>query len=177
MRRYAVLALVLPALAAAGCGSSKKAAGPLDEGLRYLPANAPFAAAIDTNVGDDQYRAVGKIAGRFPGAGQLGQRLKGQFERSGKLNFDRDVKPLLGNPFVVGAVNPSTFGRGGASNEFVGAIDAKNSDKLKAIVGKSGAQQQGEEEGATLYKDKQGQTFAVNGHVLVVAGSRKLLAF
>src|SRR3954470_15001496 len=90
MRRLAVLALVLPALAAAGCGGGgKDSSGPLDEGLRYLPADAPFAVSIDTDVNSGQYQAVGQIAGRFPfGGGELRQRLERLFER-GNVSFDQ----------------------------------------------------------------------------------------
>src|SRR5215211_7837832 len=100
MRRLAVLALVLPALAGAGCGGGKDSSGPLDEGLRYLPADAPFAVAIDTDVNGDQYRAANEIAEKFPFAGQAREELKKLFERGDEVDFDRDVKPLLGNPFV-----------------------------------------------------------------------------
>src|SRR5947208_8661596 len=103
MRRLAVLALVAPVLAAAGCGGSKGASGPLDEGLRYLPANAPFAVAIDTDLGDGQYKSARQIAHKFALSGQFEQGLKRLFEAGGRVSFDRDVKPLLGNPFVVGA--------------------------------------------------------------------------
>src|SRR4051812_13624953 len=104
MRRLAVLALVLPALAAAGCGGGKDSSGPLDAGLRYLPADAPFAVSIDTDAEGGQYKAVGKIAGKFPfGGAELRQRLERLFQR-GDVNFEQDVKPVLGNPFVVGAV-------------------------------------------------------------------------
>src|SRR4051812_20743147 len=102
MRRFALLALLLPVLAAAGCGSDKGASGPLDKSLRYVPADAPFAVAIDTDLNGGQYRAAGEIADRFPFAGTAEEELKKMFERGGNVDFDRDVRPLLGNPFVVG---------------------------------------------------------------------------
>jgi Protein of unknown function (DUF3352) len=173
MRRFAVLALVLPILAAAGCGSDKSSSGPLDEGLRYLPADSPFALAIDTDLNSGQYRAAGKIADKFAFGGAAEDELKKLFERGGDVDFDRDVKPLLGNPFVVGAVDAKSFS--GESDAFVGAIQTKDGDKLKDLVDKSGADEKGEKEGAKLYEDKSGDTFAVKDDVLVVAGSTKLL--
>src|SRR4051812_36687308 len=171
MRRLALLALLLPLIAAVGCGSDKGTSGPLDSGLRYLPANAPFAVAIDTNLNGGQYRAAGKIADRFPLAGTAEDQLKKLFERGGNVDFDRDVKPLLGNPFVVGAVDPRHF----EGDAYVGAIEAKDGDKLNDLVKKSGADEKGEKSGAKVYEDKSGNSYAVEDDVLVVAGSRKLL--
>src|SRR5215208_32907 len=171
MRRLALLALLVPLLAVCGCGDDNGSSGPLDEGLSYLPADAPFAVAIETDLKSDQYRKAGKIADRFPFAGQAEQELKQMFERGGDVDFDRDVKPLLGNPFVVGAVDPRHF----EGESFVGAIQVKDGDKLKDLVDKAGASEKGEKEGAKLYADKTGDTYAVKDDVLVVAGSRKLL--
>ena len=175
MRRIAVLALLAPVLAAAGCGGSKGASGPLDEGLRYLPADAPFAVAIDTKVSDGQYKAADDVARKFGSSGLVEQELKQLFKGGGRVDFDRDVKPLLGNPFVVGAPDPATFGRSGEPNSFVGAIETKDGGKLNDLVKKDGAKQKGEQSGAKVYEDSTGNTFAVKGDVLVVAGSRKLL--
>ena len=175
MRRLAVLALVLPALAGAGCGGGKDSSGPLDEGLRYLPADAPFAVSIDTDVDGGQYKAAGTIAGKFPfGRAELRRRLEGLFQR-GDVDFEEDVKPLLGNPFVVGAVSARSFSRRGESNDFVGAIKTKDGDKLDELVKKDKADQKGEKNGAKLYEDSGGDSFAVKDDVLIVAGSRRLL--
>ncbi len=171
MRRLALLALLLPVIAASGCGSDKGASGPLDEGLRYLPANAPFAVAIDTDVNGGQYRAAGKIADRFPLAGTAEEELKKLFERGGDVDFDRDVKPLLGNPFVVGAPDSRSFD----GDAYVGAIKVKDGGKLDDLVKKAGADQKGEKSGAKVYEDKSGNSYAVEDDVLVVAASRKLL--
>lgn len=173
MRRLAVLALVVPALAAAGCGDDKGSSGPLDEALRYLPANTAFAAAIDTYVRDGQYRAAGKISDKFALGDQAERELKRLFERGGDVDFDRDVKPLLGNPFVIGATDAASFSS--ESDSFVAAIQLKDGGKLKGLAEKSGAEEKGEKEGAKLYEDGTGDTYAVKGAVLVVAGSRKLL--
>src|SRR4051794_37008985 len=139
VRRLALLALLLPAIAASGCGSDKGSSGPLDEGLRYLPAKAPFAVAIDTDVNGGQYRSAGRIADRFPFAGTAVDQLKKMFESGGDVDFDRDVKPLLGNPFVVGAVDPRHF----EGDAYVGAIKVKDGGKLDNLVGKAGADQKG----------------------------------
>src|SRR4051794_3501242 len=124
VRRLALLALLLPAIAASGCGGDKGPSGPLDEGLHYLPANAPFAVAIDTEVNGGQYRTAGRIAERFPFASAAENALKKLFER-GDVDFDRDGKPVLGNPFVVGGGGP----RGADGGALVRAVQGKGGGK------------------------------------------------
>jgi Protein of unknown function (DUF3352) len=169
MRRLAVLALVVPLLAA-GCGGSDDASGPLDEGLRHLPRDTPFAVAIETDLEGRQYRAAQALANRFPFADQAEDALKDMFERGG-VDFDRDVKPLLGNPFVVGAGDAKRFD----SESYVGVLEVEDGDKLNDLVERTKADEKGEKEGAKLYEDSSGGVFAIEDDVLVVAGTRKLL--
>ena len=174
MKRFASLLALLGAAAAAGCGGDK-AVSPLDEGLSYLPKNAPFALAIDTNTSGEQYKSLGKILRRFPFGGQVRESLQRQLEENGRVSFQRDVKPLLGNQFVVGGVNPRSVTDGRQDDEFVGALQVKDKGKLESLVKKQGAKEDGDRGGAKLYRDKDGDPFAIKDDVLVVAGSRKLL--
>src|SRR5918992_5476906 len=97
-RRMRILASALTALccivAVAGCGA-EEAGGPLDEALRYLPADAPFAVAIDTDLEDDQYRSLDRIVKRFPFGEQAIGQLEESIEDDEGVDFERDVKPLL----------------------------------------------------------------------------------
>jgi hypothetical protein len=175
MKRLASL-LALSALAASGCGGGgSDASSPLDEGLRYLPKNAPFAVAIDTKSDGSQYKSLGKILAKFPFGGQVRQSLQQQLEGRGGVSYDKDLKPILGNPFVVGGIDAKSVTDNKRDNEFVGAIKAKDKDKLDAIVKKQGAKEDGEKSGAKLYKSKDGSPFAVKDDVLVVAGSKAQL--
>ena len=92
------------------------------------------------------------------------------FERDGQVDFERDVKPLLGNPFVVGAADAKNFDGDG----YVGAIQVEDEGKLGDLVDKAGGDEKGRRS-AKLYEDSSGDTYAVQDDVLVVAGSRKLL--
>ena len=58
--------------------------------------------------------------------------------------------------------------------EAVGAIKAKDGGKLEELV-KKDAKEDGEKNGAKLYKDNDGDTFAVKDDVLIVGGDRKAL--
>lgn len=173
MRRLALVTALAAALIS-GCGGGGSA-GPLEEGLSYLPKDTPFAVAIDTNTSGSQYRALGDLVQKFPFGDQLRQSLRRQLEEGGEVTFDRDLKPLLGNPFVVGGINPRAVTDGRPDDEFVGALKVKDKDKLEATVERQGAREDGEASGAKLYKARDGDSFAIKDDVLVVAGSKRLL--
>jgi uncharacterized protein DUF3352 len=175
MRRLLAILIVLPALVV-GCGGGGGNAGsPLDEALGYLPGNAPFVVAVDTNLQGDQYKALSKLSGKFPFGAQIQQLLKRSVEQGG-TSFDKDLKPLLGNPFVVGATDARSFVGSGETQGFVGAIQAKDGSKLKDLVERQKPKQVGEQDGAKIYEDSSsGDQFAIKDDVLVVAGNKQEL--
>jgi hypothetical protein len=172
VRRLLVLLLALPVLAASGCGDDDSSSA-LDDSLRYLPEDSPFAVAIDTDVEGDQYKALGRLVDKFPFGDQVIGSLERRLAGSG-VDFDDDVKPLLGNPFVVGALDARSFAADDGDRKFVAAIKTKDGDKLTELVEK-GTEERGEKNGAKLYEDDDGDTFAVEDDVLVVASSRQEL--
>src|SRR5918999_921531 len=109
-RLASALALALCVGALVGCGE-EQAAGPLDEALGYLPAEAPFAVAMDTDLSGDQYRALNRIAEKLPLGDQAKDALRESLEDEEGVDFERDIRPLLGNPFVVGGVDPRNVGK------------------------------------------------------------------
>jgi hypothetical protein len=173
------------AIAASGCGGdSDSGAGPLDNALGYLPEDAPLVITIDTDVEGSQFKNVQKIADKFPFADQLSGQLKQRLE-SGDVSYENDVKPLLGNEFVVGATDVNSIVNRGSSggldggedsddDEFVGAVQVKDSGKLEDLI-KNEGEEKGEESGAKIYEDDDGDAFAIEDDVLVVADSRNRL--
>ena len=178
MRKLSLLTLVIGALAIAGCGGSSSAddaSSPLDNALRYLPADAPFAVAIDTDTDGEQFRNAGDLADKFPFGDQVEKQLADLVEdRTGELE---DLQQALGNEFVVGSTDAKSFldTPSGEDTAFVGAIQAKSEDALDTLIEGDKAEEDGEAEGAKLYKDDSGDSFAIDGDVLVVAGSKREL--
>jgi hypothetical protein len=173
MRR--LLAILLPALVllVAGCGGGDDSGSALDSALAYLPKDASFAAAIDTDVEGGQYKALRALLDKFPFGDQIEGSLLQQFERSsGGVRLDEDVKPVAGNPLVVGAAEPQAVT--GDSNAYVVAMKAKDEGALGDLIDKLKLRKAGEASGATLYQD--GDTLlAVEGDMVVSAGDESVL--
>ncbi|MCA1678131.1 MAG: DUF3352 domain-containing protein, partial [Actinobacteria bacterium] len=169
-------AICASVLAIAGCGGDggEEAASPLDNALGYLGEDAVFAVSIDTDIKGDQHEAIGQIVRKFPFRNAVTEGVKEAVEEEGG-DF-KDIEPLLGNEFVVGTTQVgSLVGTTSDPDDFVGAIQAKSGDKLEEAVKREKAQEDGEKNGAKIYKDDDGDSFAVEEDVLIVASSRKLL--
>jgi hypothetical protein len=170
---FACLAVV--AVAASGCGGSSSGSGGLGDVLSYIPADTPFAVELDTDLEGDQYKSLDAILNRFPGADTIKSLLKAQLAKGiGGADFDKDIKPLLGNPAVISATDVGSFLSDSSQAGFVAALQVDDKDALNSLIEKTKPQKRGEVSGATVYQD--GNTyFAVNDDVVVLAGSRDLL--
>jgi hypothetical protein len=175
LRLLAALVVCAAALAAAGCGSDSGSSSGLGGVLSYVPKDTPFAVSIETNLDGEQYKSLDAILNRFPGADTIKSLLKAQLTMGQEgVDFDKDIKPLLGNPAVISASDIGSFLSDSASSGFVAALQVKDKDALDSLVEKTGAKKQGEVAGATVYQD-QDTSFAVKDDVVVLAGSRELL--
>jgi hypothetical protein len=175
LRLLAALFACLAVLAVAGCGGDDSSSSGLGSVLSYVPKDTPFAVSIDTDLGDEQYKSLDAILNRFPGADTIKALLKAQLTMGQEgVDFDKDIKPLLGNPAVISASNVSSFLDRSSDSDFVAALQVKDKDALDSLVEKTGAKKQGEVAGATVYQDED-TSFAVNDDVVVLAGSREVL--
>src|ERR671916_172000 len=176
MRLLAFMASILVcALLAAGCNGDESSGGALESSLAYVPPDTPFAVAIDTDVEGDQYQALDEVLGRFPNGDALGRMLQDQIEQGADgVSYEDDVRPLLGNPFVVSATDPASFVSDSDEEDFVAAIQVDDTDALDSLMEKTEAREDGEVAGATVYQDD-GTAFAVEDDMVVFAASRDLL--
>lgn len=174
-----LLCLALVPLVAAGCGDgsgASKASSPLDEGLSYMPKDAPLVISLETDLNGTQYQNLNGLLNKFPLAGQIKNGIVQLLESgSTRVDFNSDIKPLLGNEFVIGVTDVRTLQKD--DSDFVGAIQVKDKSKLRDVLKKTGAKEQGDKSGAKLYKGKdKGDTFAaVKDDVLIVARTKPIL--
>jgi hypothetical protein len=177
VRRLAAIALCVVPLVAAGCGSSgasDSGQSPLDNALGYMPKSAPIVFTLDTDLGDSQWQSLTTNAQKFPFSGQVTKSLKTAISQSG-LDYDKDVKPLLGNPFVIAIPTVQTTLSG--NSQAVGAVEVKDKGKLSDLLsGDKDVTKDGSANGATLYKATSGGTeFAQKDDVFLVADSKQQL--
>jgi hypothetical protein len=165
MRRLVLALLAAGLLAIAGCGGGDSSSA-LDSALAYLPKDATFAMTFDTDVDGDQYHALADLVKKFPFGEQIrGNALKG-FEQSSGVDYEDDVKPILGNPLVLGAADAEAIT--GDSQQFLLAMQAKDEGALHDLIDKTKPHEVGEASGATIYREE-GTVFAVDGDKVVLA--------
>jgi hypothetical protein len=170
-----IAALLACAAVAVGCNGDDSSSGPLESSLAYVPSSTPFVVAIDTDVEGDQIQALDDVLGRFPSGDSIARMLQEQIEQGADgVSYEDDVRPLLGNPFVVSATDPASFVSDSDEEDFVAAIQVDDTDALDSLIEKTGAREDGEVAGATVYQDD-GTTFAVEDDMVVFAASRDLL--
>jgi hypothetical protein len=156
--------LLALALVASGCGS-KSSGSSLGTALSYVPKGAPVVVAVDTNPDGSQWQQVDKLIGKFPFGGQVKQQFKSAFTARSGIDYDKDVKPLLGNDLVIAITGPPGPG---APTPYVVAwklgdeaagkrLAQKNSSKVASVAG------------AEVYRTKTGNLTAFKDGTLVSA--------
>jgi hypothetical protein len=168
-----LLALITAAtLALGGCGDDEEAASPLDEVLGYLPEDAGFAFVASTDL--DDYDDLQQIVEKFPFAGRVEDLLKQSLEQ-GSVDFDREVKPLLGNDVVIGTADNASFLDSSQDTPFVLALETRDAGKLEDLAKKDG-RDRGESEGYDIYQGDEDDTWlAVKDEVLVLSDNEDTL--
>ncbi len=162
------------ALAACGSGSSSSSSNPLATELSYIPPGSPVVATIATDPNSAPVKNLGALLKKFQVASLITSALKQQLQKQG-LSYDADIKPLFGNPAVVGGVD--TAGAG-SKVQAVGVWITKDANKLNAVVtsSKNGDKKIGSHAGATLYRSRDGTSvYGVDGATLVIADTQALV--
>jgi hypothetical protein len=171
LRRFLVIALCLVPLAA-GCGSGSSDSGksPLDNALGYMPKSAPLVVAVDTDLNGGQWKSLTANVKKFPFSGQISSGIKNSLQQTG-LDFDKDIKPLLGNEFVVSLPTATV---GGSGSQVVAAIQVADKGKLSSLLsGDKRLKKDGSSNGATFYRQTDGGETVQDGDVLLVTENKQ----
>lgn len=197
-RRSIVLlstALAGSALAVAGCGGTSQTGASPSETASYVPAGSPFYLEATTEFGGPQWTQVDTLAKLFPAYPELRAELNDSL-RSDKVNFETDVRPLLGARAAIAGLalpntkalqgtltSPGADAAGGAAaataaaddTPFVAVVEiaAGKSDGVKALLVKTGATKAGQHDGSDYYTDTDGTVAAVTQDALVLSDTQK----
>lgn len=160
-------------LAACGGGSSTTKAGAgAAEVASYVPAGSPIYVEASTDLSSSQWQTALEVAHRFPGFQKIVDEAKASLAKEGK-DFDRDIRPLLGDSAAVavtglGDVSSSSASGGTTTDGSLGVgsdnppvlvvvriAPGKDADVQKLLVESATGKvtQAGTFEGATLYRD------------------------
>lgn len=177
MRSRAVTTLLLAvALLTGGCGGGHddKNVTPLDDAVGYFAKDAPFVAAVETDPNGDQIKQVVDLVGRFPRAEILASRLQ-QTARLPVVRWDRDIRPQLGAPLVIGLIRPAA-GRG-LSTATVVAMRVNHPLRAKQLLLRQpGFRGSGKSSGVRIYENPSERRYAaVDGDAIVAATNREIL--
>jgi hypothetical protein len=176
MRRVAaLLALLGLCLSATGCGGhSDKNVTALDDALGYFSKDAPFVAAVETDPDGSQIKQVIALVGRFPVSDIARSRLEA-ITRTPFVRWDRDVRPQLGAPLVIGLLRPAAGS--GIAAATVAAIRIKHQLRAKQVLLRQpGFRGSGKSSGVRIYENTAESRYAaVDGDVVVAASDRGIL--
>lgn len=168
-----LLSLIAVALTAgASLVRAQGSADPLDAALGYLPADADAVAAVRTDVGGEQLLQLDAKLRRLDAsepATSISQAVRSAAKEA-HLNYDRNIKPLLGNELAVAIVSK------GDDFSFVAAIKVPRMELIKAALKRPRALGAGGRVlGKRVYRLEGGSLLAVNGDELVLTDSRRTL--
>ncbi len=167
MRRgLPVIIALAVAVGVAACGGSSTPNATM-QALSYFPGSTPLVATIVT---DSHSPAVQQALSQAQGSatdGALIRQLVSQLAQRG-ISYDRDIRPLFGNPIALGTVQASLSSSG--SQPFLAAWVTRSASTLRSLISKLRIHSTGTHDGAKLYAS--GRTVvAVDGATLLVASS------
>jgi hypothetical protein len=162
--------LLVAAFLLVGCGGEAAPSGALDDTLGYFPEDAGFIVVLNTDLDSDQLQRLDRKIVQPESGGESIEDLLRDLAEEIQLSWEEDVKPLLGNPLVVGTQS---------SAELTGisaVIQTRDEDKLHDLAEKiPGATPEGEAHGAELYTAEAEIAFAIEGDFLILAQDQDTL--
>jgi hypothetical protein len=178
--RLIPILLLVAAIGVAGCGSSStKSSGssshssagvsvsaPLQSELSYFAAGSPFILSVNTDPNSTSVQNANALVNTIPLA-PLGEAALEQKLESLGINYQTDIKPLLGNPISIGA--DTALPTGAAANNFLITWVASSASKLSALLAKvPGLHPSRTTDGAKVYL-LGGTAAAIDGATLLFA--------
>jgi Protein of unknown function (DUF3352) len=136
-RLPAVAAACVAVLVAAGCGGSTKnsAGGGIGaSGAELVSSSALAYASIDSDLSSSRWQQLDKLLQKFPIRDQLLTKLKNALAEK-DINYERDVRPALGDELDVAAV----AGASGGEPSYVAFTKPDSILKAKELVSKLAA--------------------------------------
>src|SRR3954469_520415 len=175
-RRAALWLLIALSLVTGGCGGhSDKSVSPLDDAVGYFAKDAPFVAAVETDPDGGQIKQLVKLVGRFPGSDTPPPRLA-NLTKTPFVRWDRDVRPQLGGPVVIGLVRPAAGTRALATAAIV-AMRVKHPLRAKQVLlRQQNFRGRGKSSGVRIYENTTDHRYAaVDGDAVVAGTDRAIL--
>jgi hypothetical protein len=160
----AVLATAL-ALVLAGCGSSSSS-NPVGSSLSYFPKNSLFVMSLQTDPNSSAIKDMQALLRRFPAVSFGEAALTSRLQQLG-LNYDADIRPLFGNPALIGVAAPSSVG---ARARFLVVWVTKDASTLNGLLKKLHLPAGQTIDGAKVYSISTA-SLAVDGATLVLGAS------
>ena len=170
MSRAGAAAVVLLCLLATGCGGEPGQSSELDGTLGYFPDDAGLVVVVNTDLESEQFERLDRKIVRPQSGGESIEDLLQEVAREIQLSWEDDVKPLLGNPLVLGTQSPVQL------TGFSAAIRVRDEGKLHDLADKiPGSTREGEASGAELYEAEGGTAFAIEDDFLVLGQNKDTL--
>lgn len=175
MRRLSGLLIAgLAVIALAGCGSSTSgsagAASPTVQALSYFPTTSPFVITAATNPKTTALKSLQRSSPSYTLAATA---LFAQLSKLG-IDYNKDVRPLFGNPVAAGVISSQGLRGSGSDAQFLAVWVTKSASKLTALLKKLHLSRSGTHDGATLYSVG-GAGLATSGATVLVARSVAVL--
>jgi hypothetical protein len=171
LRRAFLLAALV--LAATGCGGVKTGGGgDAGDALAYLAADSATIILVSTDVDGEQWEQLDeKVFRQFDGQDQKTlDEYAEQAARSAGVDWEDDVKPLLGNDIAIGIEgDPMSFLGGEGEASVTAALETREGD-VQEVLEKARFERDSEASGATLYR-------APNDDDVTVAEENGVLVF
>ena len=188
-RTVAILtaALAASAIAVAGCGGDSETGSSAGDVASYVPSSSPLYLEVTTDFDGAQWQQVQALAKEFPGYPQLERMIQKDLE-TGNVDFDTDVKPLLGERAAIAglALPPAgdltkgltvpTAAEAGDDMRFVAVVDVADgkSQQVKDLLVREGAVSGGEHDGAEYFTSKDADgVVAVDDEALVFSDTKE----